>query len=660
MPTLSVTERKILMLFVGVDTGGTFTDFVLFDGSQIKTHKELSTPDQPERAIIRGLVSLGVADLSKRLVHGSTVATNAVLEGNMASTVYVTNKGFADVLNIGRQARKELYNLTPSPRIKIVDSAHCLEIEGRITAEGDILQPLRDSDLERLVEQVVELSPQAVAINLLFSFLDPSLEKRIASALPKSLEISCSHEVLPEYREFERGIATFLNAALAPVMRRYLQSLNKTLSSTILTIMQSSAVTCDVSFASSNPINLLLSGPAGGLLGAKHVANAVGLDRLLTFDMGGTSTDVALIDGTIALSADQLIGDYPVSVPMVELHTIGAGGGSIAWVDEGGLLRVGPRSAGAKPGPACYGTGGHDFTVTDANLVLGYLPDGLCLGEICLDRRKSLRALETLVKSFPGSDSIDVASGVLRVTNELMQQALRVISIAKGFDPRDFTLVSYGGAGGLHVCALAEHLDIPSALVPAHAGVLSALGMICARPGRKASHSFRRELSTVSETEISNTFDSIIAKCSESLQKESIPVATLTESRSVDLCYRGQSSSLNIPWQPNVDLERLFGIAHETRYGHCLELPVELVNVRVSVEASGMIGDFSRNIKAGPRTVSHSDVSYRYPIISRQDLLVNEMRNGPVVIIDEVGTTFIAPGWQVTLDGTYNLYISRN
>ncbi len=365
------------MAVVGIDTGGTFTDFVVFDAHGIRVHKELSTPAAPEQAILNGLAALELTLAGARIVHGSTVATNTLLEGTGARTVFITNRGFGDVLTIGRQARAALYDLTPLATAPPVAPQLCIETGGRLGADGSIVDDLSAADLDALRTEVAALEPQAVAICLLFSFLDPRFEQAIAAHLPENLFVTCSSDVLPEFREYERGIATWLNASTGPVMRGYLQRLSRDLQPASLAIMQSSAVTCDAAFAADRAVNLLLSGPAGGLLGAHHVATAAGFERIMTFDMGGTSTDVALIDGAIALTSEGSIGPYPVSVPMVDMHTIGAGGGSIARVDAGGLLRVGPQSAGAEPGPACYGAGGMEATVTDANLVLGRLPPSL-------------------------------------------------------------------------------------------------------------------------------------------------------------------------------------------------------------------------------------------------------------------------------------------
>ncbi|MFV2056316.1 MAG: hydantoinase/oxoprolinase family protein, partial [Thiohalomonadales bacterium] len=355
------------MNILGVDTGGTFTDFVLLQDGHLRVHKVLSTPDAPERAILDGIRDLQL-DSSKQtlyVIHGSTVATNAVLENKGVPTVFITNRGLADMLTIGRQARKQLYNLQPEPQTPPVPKSYCLETGGRLSADASIVEPLSEVDITILLEQIEQLKPAAVAINLLFSFLDDNFECRIAAAIPHSIYVSRSSQILPECKEYERGIATWLNASVGPLMSTYLNNLCNELQRqytgvSSVSIMQSSAATVSAETAALRAVNMLLSGPAGGLVGAQYVAQVAGKQRLLTFDIGGTSTDVALVDGDLNLTTEGHIGGYPVAVPMVDMHTIGAGGGSIASIDVGGLLKVGPASAGASPGPACYGLGGRE------------------------------------------------------------------------------------------------------------------------------------------------------------------------------------------------------------------------------------------------------------------------------------------------------------
>jgi len=404
--------------FLGVDTGGTFTDFILFDdeSKSIRIHKVLSTPRSPEKAILQGIADLEINTNKLTMVHGSTVATNAVLEGKGVRTAYITNKGLADVLGIGRQAREELYNLTPIKKAPLIPPELCVEVNSRLSAQGEHLQQLSQQDLSVLIKQLQVLAPEAVAINLLFSFFENSEELKIERAIvdhfgAEAMFISRSSDVLPEYKEYERGMTTTLNAKVGPLMQGYLTRLRQRLEtrfegqgsqhenqSVALSIMQSSGGTTSAEQAGSYPVNLLLSGPAGGLKGAQTVAGASGFKQLLSFDMGGTSTDVSIIDKEIGFTIGAKIGGYPVAVPMVDMHTIGAGGGSIAQVDAGGLLLVGPESAGADPGPACYGKGGKRPTVTDANVVLGRLrPQFFLGGNMQLEKDAAFAAVQTLV-----------------------------------------------------------------------------------------------------------------------------------------------------------------------------------------------------------------------------------------------------------------------
>jgi N-methylhydantoinase A len=570
-------------MWLGIDTGGTFTDFVLFDGRELRVHKVLSTPHAPEEAILQGIADLGVDLEGLQVVHGSTVATNAVLERKGVRTAYITNRGLGDVLTIGRQARRELYNLQPEPLPPPVPRELCLEVGGRIGADGNRVGELVGEDREALLARLAELQPEAVAINLLFSFLDDSDERTIASWLPDDVFVSRSSEVLPEYKEYERGIATWLNAWVGPLVDGYLRRLGEGLRPSSVTVMQSSGGTVSAAQAGRRAVRLLLSGPAGGLMGARFIGRQAGDTRLLTFDMGGTSTDVALIDGDIQLTSEGHIGPWPVAVPMVDMHTIGAGGGSIAYIDAGGLLQVGPESAGADPGPACYGRGGARPAVTDANLVLGRLqPDAFLGGAMRLDVRAARRAVATLAEPL-GLTLEATARGIIDIANEHMAQALRVISVQRGSDPREHVLVSFGGAGGLHVCALAEALGMRRALVPVQAGVLSALGMLAAPRARQLSRTLTGLLRDFTGEALEQALQSLADAGIAAMREEGIPAGDLEAGFSLDLRYRGQSYTLNLPWQGLEETGEGFHLLHNRRYGHRLDTPVELVNIRCNL-----------------------------------------------------------------------------
>lgn len=674
------------MPLLGVDTGGTFTDFVLLaesDGqvSALKIHKVLSTPHAPEQAILQGIKELGLSEPGKGdneeliVVHGSTVATNAVLENKGVRTVFITNYGLRDLLSIGRQARRELYNLNPKLTQPPVPRELCLETGGRLTSGGEELEALSDEELSVLKSALEELAPQAVAINLLFSWLDNKYEKRIAGIVPKGMFISRSSAVLPEYREYERGITTWLNASVGPIVKNYLQRLCKALPQAKISVMQSAGGTIEAEQAGEQAVHLLLSGPAGGMAGVMHVGQLTNEYRLLSFDMGGTSTDVSLVDGGLSgkkselqLTTEGHIGPYPVGVPMVDLHTIGAGGGSIARVDGGGLLQVGPESAGADPGPACYGKGGIEPTVSDANLVLGRLrADTFLGGGMSLDENAARKAMATVAE--PMGLSIEAAAqGIIDVTNENMARALRVMSVKRGLDPAELTLASFGGAGALHVCALAESLGIKKALVPVHAGVLSAMGMLVAPRARHLSRTINLLLSAVDETDLNNEFNKLAKQGHQTLIKEGFTENNIEIILSVDIRYRGQSSIINLPWENVWATAEEFHVNHENLYGHRLCLEIELVNLRVKVQGPSPEvplnqvkrpeSEFNSN-ETSVQKASLAGITEPVPIYTRDSLMAEQTVSGPALITEAVSTTYIAPGWSSVMDKYGSLLLSR-
>jgi len=642
------------MILLGIDTGGTFTDFVLVKGIpenniQLTIHKVLSTPAAPEKAILQGIDELGLDSHLREdlfIVHGSTVATNAVLESKGVRTVYITNRGMGDVLTLGRQARRELYNLQPMPSMPPVPKELCLETGGRVSASGEVLESLSQSDLQQLHQQLQTLNPQAVAINLLFSFLNDQFEKQIESIVPKGMFVSRSSKVLPEIKEYERGITTWLNASVGPIVEGYLRRLSEGVTQripdkencrTYISVMQSAGGTIEAGQAARQAVHMLLSGPAGGMAGAQYVAACSGETRLLTFDMGGTSTDVALIDGELQLTSEGRIGSYPVAIPMVDMHTIGAGGGSIASIDAGGLLQVGPQSAGADPGPACYGQGGTYATVTDANLVLGRLrADAFLGGHMVLDITAARKAIRTLASHL--NISIEVmAEGIVRLANEHMARALRVMSVQRGIDPRKLTLVSFGGAGGLHVCALAEALSMRQALVPVNAGVLSALGMLVAPRARFLSQSISGVIESINEIELNKVIDELTRRGKDALMQEGVIENEIEVIPSVDVRYRGQSYSLNIEWLGKQKTANIFHFTHQQRYGHRLDQPVELVTARIkvygkknTVEAFDKL--LKKNVSPGEIRSKHAPLhgyTRPVPVIERDKFPVGQIITGP-------------------------------
>ena len=651
------------MIIVGIDTGGTFTDLVLWHDGSVRTHKVLSTPAAPEQAILQGIAELGLPTTRLHVIHGSTVATNAVLEGKGARTLYVTNRGLADLLTIGRQARPALYDLQPPPRTPPVPADLCCETGGRLGADGHWVEPLQPADVDAVREAVERLAPESVAINLLFSYLDDSAERALEEGLPDGLFVSRSSDLLPLSGEYERGVATWLNARVGPVVARYIERLASGLPAARVSVMRSSGEAVTASQAARHAAHLLLSGPAGGLAGAAFAAAASGCSRLLTFDMGGTSTDVAVVDGAPHLTTSGRIAGFPVALPMVDLHTIGAGGGSVARVDAGGMLRVGPESAGANPGPACYGRGGRDPTVTDANLVLGRLdPDGFLDGRMRLDRSAARSAFAGLAQSM-GLSVEEAAVGVVRLADEHMGRALRVISVERGLDPRDFVLTSFGGAGGLHVCALADALGITRALVPVHAGVLSALGMVVTPAGRTLTRTRLGLLADAGDRDIPDALEQLAETGLAELEREGLARETLLQERSLDLRYRGQSHTLNLPWGPLSEIANAFHHLHECTYGHRLDLPIELVNLRVRVRGPSLGLRLPRFAETGGRSPDRRTQAYRcdspVPIRARGDLARGQELAGPAIVADALSTLWLAPGWHARLDEVGNLALTR-
>ncbi len=647
---------------IGADTGGTFTDLVLFDGKRLRTHKILSTPDGPERAIVAGVRAVG-ADVggALELTQGSTVGTNAVLEGKGARTAYVTNRGFADTLAIARQARTGLYNLKPAPRPNPVPPQLCLETGGRVAADGAVLEDLSVADVAALGRRLKALAPDAVAVNLLFSFLDARFEEQLAAAFGCDYFVSLSSRVCPMPGEYERGVATWLNAYIGPLMRAWLLKLCSALPRATIRVMQSHGKTAAATRAADQAVHLLLSGPAGGVIAVDYLARLIGERKVLSFDMGGTSTDVSVLNGGVALTTEGSVGPYPVAVPMADVHTIGAGGGSIVRVDEGGLLQVGPESAGASPGPACYGLGGLRPTVTDANLLLGRLP--VSLRGLELSRAAAARAFHPLAAAL-GKDETETAHGVVATVNEQMIRALRAMSAERTYDPSEFLLVGFGAAGGLHVCALADGIGIRRALVPAHAGVLSALGMLVASRGLEKTAAvceLLRELSAGRATAVRRRLETAAAA---DLRAQGI---NDYETRLfADLRYRGQWSCLTLPWQSLVRLEEAFHEAHEARYGHRLKIPVELAALKLQAYAAAAV-DVAAALRRAAADVNRARTLQRktafavgaeLPVYQRRNLSLTGVVSGPAVIVEDTGTVYLAPGWNARLDDYGNLTLA--
>lgn len=640
---------------LSVDTGGTFTDLLGFDGQTLLVHKQLSTPQTPERSIVQGIQAMGL-DKKRivRITHGSTVGTNAVLERKGVKTAYISNRGFADVLTIGRQTRSDLYSLNPKPPQPPVPAALCLETRGRVSARGERLEALRKEDLERLKKELARLKPRAVAINLLFSFMDDYFERMIAAELAEDYFVSRSSSVLPEYREYERGIATWLNSYIGPIMQDYLHRMERLLKRSAIFVMQGHGRLIPVGKASKYAVNLLLSGPAGGAKAVEAYAELYRCNKMLGLDMGGTSTDVSVIDGEALLSSEAHIGPYPVAIPMIDVHTIGAGGGSVVWLDQAKLLHVGPESAAAAPGPACYNQGGKKPTVSDANFILGRLPSELA-GQLRLDRSAAVTAFTPLARALQ-MDLEEVAMGAVKIVNEQMQQALNVMSVYKGYDPSDFVLAGFGAAAGLHICALADGLTIQRSIMPAHAGVLSALGIWVAGDGVQKTLSVCKPLNKIKQDELDGLRQRLSAQALEETRLHRMTISRTEEH--IALRYLGQSSCLTLPWCPLAQLEERFNIAYEKRHGYQLNTVVELAAIRIQAWAPSrlnlrdVLSRNGREIHYHYSTERASDVLHALPVGARLE--------GPAVLISPINTSYLPAGWQVHCDSWHTLHFSRS
>jgi N-methylhydantoinase A/oxoprolinase/acetone carboxylase beta subunit len=629
---------------IGVDAGGTFTDFViLHDDGRLESFKLRSNPASPATVILDG-INRATAGGRAEVVHGSTVATNALLERKGARTAFVTTDGFTDLVFIGRQNRPQLYNLTPQLRRPLIPPALCFGVKERTYFDGAIGSKPTVAELKRLKARLRAAGVESVAICFLHSYQNPANEQTTAAALGSGLYISPSHEVIPEYREYERASTTLINAYVGPLMDAYLSKLE----AHDIAIMQSNGGSITASEARRHAVRTILSGPAGGVVGATAVARASGFTRVLGFDMGGTSTDVSLSDGHPRISTEASIDGFPIRVPVLDIHTVGAGGGSLARVDEGGLLRVGPESAGADPGPACYGKGDR-ATVTDAHVVLGRIAaDQFLGGAMHIEVGRAETAVDEIARRL-STDRITAAEGILRVANANMERAIRVVSVERGYDPRDFALAGFGGCGGLHACEIAAELGIRTVIVPQMAGALSALGMLLADRVRDYSASALHCL------DIETRFREL-----ERTARRDMPGGRVQ--RSADVRYAGQSYELNVPWRPP-DSAKLFHQEHHKVYGYSdPDRAVEIVTVRVKASIAVKKPVIrpeqakARSTVAPARKVRIGGKWQRVPVYGRADLS-SRRRSGPALIVDYGSTTLIPAGWRFLLDKAGNLVI---
>jgi N-methylhydantoinase A len=653
-------------LILAVDTGGTFTDLLLLEDGRLKTLKVPSTPTDPAEAVLGGSREiLGGSPLPHRLLHGSTVATNGLLERKGAKVFLVTNRGFEDVVEIGRQNRPQLYALVGHRLPPLVARDHRLGIAGRIGPEGEEIHPLDPEELAQLAAAISEAEAEALAVVLLHSYANPEHEEKVAAALEGTgIPLSVSSRLLPEYREYERTSTTVVNAYVSPMMSRYLGRLDRESGAVSVQIMGSNGGAVPVERSIREPVHTVLSGPAGGVVGAQTWAERSGFDRIITFDMGGTSTDVSLCPGMPLHTREFEIAGHPVAIPVIDIHTVGAGGGSLARVDAGGALRVGPESAGADPGPIAYSRGGTEPTVTDAHVWLGRLPTGAFLGgEGELDRTSIAGPLKELGDRL-GKSPDEAAEGILSVANTAMEGALRVISVERGFDPGDFVLVAFGGAGALHVAELVEALGAARALVPPDPGLLSAYGMLASQPTRELS---RTLLVLSTENQVDRRLDQAFALLEEQALEEMVGEGndpeTLTVRHWVDARYQGQSFEIRVPREGWIEA---FHGSHKERYGYTREeTPVEAVTLRAVVEGPALPLAHSPLPEAdGPPPFSEGRVYHRGKELTakqvwRKDLRKGHTLTGPVLVMEYSSTTWLPPGWRMDVDEWGSLHLMK-
>jgi N-methylhydantoinase A len=664
-------------LTIAIDTGGTFTDCVYRTAGRIEVLKLPSTPDDPSRAILEAVHRICKRIPSKTIEvrHGTTVATNALLERKGARVAFVTTAGFEDTLAIARQARPNLYDWNQHRPAPITDL--CFGVPERIAPDGSVLLAPTHTSLAGLLRQIRDCKAESIAVSLLFAFANPAHEQAVATALSSlRLPISLSHQILPEFREYERGSTVTLNAYLAPRLQKYIQSLHRGLShrNASLSIMQSSGGILSAESAAREPVRTILSGPAGGVIGALSVARTAGIDRILTFDMGGTSTDVALLDaGPRATGSRRWSGEatreppttnegqiegLPVSIPMLDIHTAGAGGGSLAWMDTARALQVGPQSAGADPGPACYGRG-ERATVTDANLFLGRLhPDHFLGGAMRLDEARARHAISAVpTKSFATAEHL--AEGILRVANARMESALRRVSVERGYDPRDFTLLAFGGAGPLHACDLAQSLGIRRVLIPTAPGALSALGILDADLRREFS---RTVMLNPGSPQVAQVFRALESEARIAFAGEGVkPVVR----RSADLRYHGQGYELRVDWSTRA--VTLFHQRHAQSYGYADPTrPIEIVTLRVQaiarsprprIKPAPLAKPDSRHALLSSHRIFENGRWRSAGLYDRALLRSGNRLAGPAVITELSATTYLPGAWTASVDAHSNLIV---
>lgn len=709
---------------IGVDTGGTFTDCVVLAGGQVKILKVFSTPADASSAIVEGVLQLAGQEIpaanqkrkdkeSRRrnaaptvleVIHGTTVGTNSLLERRGARVALITTAGFEDLLEIGRQARPRLYDLNVQREPPLAPRSMRFGIKERITADGKILLPVSETELRRLLRRVKASGADSLAVCFLFAFANPANERKVATALKRQgLPISISHEILPEFREFERLSTVVINAYLAPRMGTYLRNVQQRMNEELprlaasshgrgrtntvsaftegrIYVMQSNGGISTAARAAQQPVRTILSGPAGGVVASAWLAKRIGLARAISFDMGGTSTDVCLLDGPPRTTNETSLAGLPVAVPVLDVHSVGAGGGSLARIDAGGALRVGPESAGASPGPICYGRGGTGLTVTDANLVLGRLdPENFLGGTFRLDAQAAQRGFERFL-SGPArhagfASSAELATGIVAVSNATMEKALRVISVERGYDPRDFSLISYGGAGGLHAADLARALGLSAVIIPQNPGAFSALGILLSDVVRDVSQSVLLPVPAGGPPQIAGLLrqiDRLFAQLHgttlSELRHEGFNADRVTASRRLDLRYQGQSYELSVPF--TAAFRQAFHREHAKAYGYAYpKRALEIVNLRLRLVIPTPKSHWRPRKPALSRQTQQALIKTKAVgfggkprptgIYDRQRLEPGASLRGPAVIVEYSATTVVPPDFTCKVDDNLNLILQR-
>ena len=675
---------------IGVDIGGTFTDIVCrVVGQPMRALKIPTTRGDPSQAVLNALThlsnDLGIAPASiARFLHGTTIATNAVLERKGAKIGLITSVGFKDILEIGYQLRQDLHRviLEPVTPVFLAPGAQRKEAIEQVSAHGEVIIPLDEASVRRVAAELVADGAQAIAVCYLFSFLHPAHEQRareLIEADHPGIAVSLSSEVDPAFREYERTVVTAFDAYMKPVVRRYLARLEDGLAAAHVTaplqMMQSRGGLAGTSVARQRPVRLFLSGPAAGVIGGAIVGRSSGCRDLITIDVGGTSSDIALVEGGEPLIRSQgSIAGFPVRVPMVDVNAIGAGGGSIAWLDGAGGLRVGPHSAGSEPGPACYGRGGEEATVTDASVVLGWLdPAYFAGGAVSLDPSLARAAIERRIAAPLGLTVEDAALGIHRVVNAQMVEGIRLVSVRRGLDPRRFTLVALGGAGPIHATALAAELGISSVLIPRHPGVLSAVGLLAAPIEHEVATAFPRPLVGLAFADARRVLDELDRQCARLMAEESIGEMAVSVRYSADVWYIGQSYQLEVPLamdapDPLAALYRDFLVLHDRIYGHATERPAAIVNLR-SVHRAGGSDHLDegawRPLDSDPRKpprairVAGERAPVQAAIYHRAAMPAGLTFTGPAIVEQDDTTTLVEPGWRGTVLESGNLLLTR-